>query len=124
RSSSRLYKSMEQWEVLIRDHHPGYICWEQYIKNRQVMAKNLAQRTGEAGGAAKRGAALLSGLMRCGCCGRRLQVLYSGSAGQVGRYVCNSDRVLRGSGACLSVGSLRTDGAVVAEVLAAIEPAG
>jgi len=124
RSPSRLYKTLEQWEVLIREHHPGYICWEQYLKNRQAMAKNLAQRKGEAGGAAKKGLALLSGLMRCGCCGRRLQVLYSGSAGQVGRYVCNSDRVQRGSSACLSVGSLRTDGAVVAEVLAAIEPAG
>ena len=124
RSPSRLYKALEQWEVLIREHHPGYISWEQYLKNRQVMAKNLAQRKGEAGGAAKKGPALLSGLMRCGCCGRRLQVLYSGSEGQVGRYVCNSDRVQRGSSACLSVGSLRTDGAVVAEVLAAVEPAG
>ena len=124
RSLSRLPKSMEQWEVLIREHHSGYICWEQYLKNRQVMAKNLAQRKGEAGGAAKKGPALLSGLMRCGCCGRRLQVVYSGSGGQVGRYVCTSDRVQRGSSACLSVGSLRTDGAVVAEVLAAIEPVG
>jgi hypothetical protein len=88
------------------------------------MAKNLAQRKGETGGAAKKGLALLSGLMRCGCCGRGLQVLYSGSDAQVGRYVCNSDRVQRGSSACLSVGSLRTDGAVVAEVLAAVEPAG
>jgi DNA invertase Pin-like site-specific DNA recombinase len=124
RGSSRLQKSMEQWEVLIREHHPGYICWEQYLKNRQVMAKNLAQRKGEAGGAAKKGPALLSGLMRCGCCGRRMQVVYSGSTGQVGRYVCTSDRVQRGSSACLSVGSLRTDRAVVAEVLAAIEPVG
>lgn len=124
RSPSRLYKAMEQWEVLIREHHAGYISWEQYLKNRQVMVKNLAQRTGEAGGAAKRGAALLSGLLRCGYCGRRLQVIYSGSRGQVGRYVCNSDRMQRGSSACLSVGSLRTDGAVVVELLAAIEPAG
>ena len=124
RGSSRLHRSLEQWEVLIREHHPGYICWEQYLKNRQVMAKNLAQRKGEAGGAVKKGPALLSGLLRCGCCGRRLQVLYSGSTGQVGRYVCNSDRVQRGSSACLSVGSLRTDGAVVAEVLTAIEPVG
>jgi DNA invertase Pin-like site-specific DNA recombinase len=123
-SSSRLYKALEQWEVLIREHHPGYICWEQYLKNRQAMAKNLARRNGESAGAAKKGAALLSGLMRCGSCGRRLQVLYSGSDGQVGRYVCRSDRVQRGSSACLSVGSLRTDAAVVAEVLAAVEPAG
>src|SRR5262249_33411006 len=39
-------------------------------------------------------------------------------------YVCSSDRVQRGSSACLSVGSLRTDAAVVAEVLAALEPVG
>ena len=124
RSPSRLYKALEQWEVLIREHHPGYICWEQYLKHRQAMAKNLAQRKGETGGAARKGPALLSGLLRCGCCGRRLQVLYSGSDSQVGRYVCTGDRVQRGSSACLSVGSLRSDAAVVAEVLAAVEPAG
>ncbi len=124
RASSRLPKSIDCWEVLIQEHHPGYISWEQYLRNRQVMAKNLAQRSGETGGAAKNGSALLSGLLRCGCCGRKLQVVYSGSNGKVGRYVCTSNRVQRGSSACLSVGSLRTDAAVVAEVLAAIEPAG
>jgi DNA invertase Pin-like site-specific DNA recombinase len=124
RSSTRRFKAMEEWEVLIREHHPGYICWAQYRKNRQLMAKNLAQRTGQTGGAAKRGSALLSGLLRCGCCGRQLQVAYSGSDGRVGRYNCRSDRTQRGSSACLSVGSLRTDAAVVAEMLAAIEPAG
>ena len=124
RSSSRLHRPMDQWEVLIREHHPGYICWEQYLKNRQLMAKNMAQPTGEAGGAAKRGPALLSGLLRCGGCGRRLQVVYSGRRGQAGRYACDSDRAQRSSGACLSVGSVHTDRAVVAEVLAAIEPVG
>src|SRR5271157_2674916 len=53
RGCTRLQKSMEQWEVLICEHHPGYISWEQYLKNRQVMTKNLVQRKGEAGGAAK-----------------------------------------------------------------------
>ena len=124
RSSTRRFKAMEQWEVLIQDHHPGYICWAQYLKNRQLMAKNLAQRTGQTGGAVRRGSALLSGLLRCGCCGRQLQVVYSGSDGHVARYNCRSDRTQRGSSACVSVGSLRTDAAVVAELLAAIEPVG
>ena len=124
RSPTRRFKAMEQWEVLIREHHPGYICWAQYLKNRQLMAKNLAQRTGQTGGAVKHGSALLSGLLRCGCCGRQLQVAYSGSDGRVARYNCRSDRTQRGSSACLSVGSLRTDAAVVEEMLAAIEPTG
>jgi hypothetical protein len=124
KSSSRRYKSIEQWEVLLLDHHCGYIGWEEYLKNRKLMAENLAQREGEGGGAAKKGPALLSGLLRCGRCGRKMQVIYSGRRGQVARYGCSGGRELRGSSPCLSLGSLRTDGAVVEEVLEAIEPAG
>jgi len=123
-SPSRRYKSQEQWEVLILDHHCGYIGWEEYLKNRKLMAENLAQREGEGGGAAKKGSALLSGLLRCGRCGRKMQVIYSGRRGQVARYGCSGGRELRGSSPCLSLGSLRTDRAVVEEVLEAIEPAG
>jgi len=124
KSPSRRYKSLEQWDVLILDHHCGYIGWEEYLKNRKLMAENLAQREGEGRGAVKKGAALLSGLLRCGRCGRKLQVIYSGSHGQVARYSCCGARELRGSSSCLSVGSLRTDAAVVEEVLEAIEPVG
>ena len=124
KSPSRRYKSLEQWEVLILDHHCGYIAWEEYLKNRKLMAENLAQREGEGGGAAKKGAALLSGLLRCGRCGRKMQVIYSGRRGRVPRYGCSGGRELRGSSPCLSLGSLRTDRAVVEEVLEAIEPAG
>ena len=124
KSPSRRYKSIEQWEVLILDHHSGYIRWEQYLKNRELMAENLAQREGEGRGAVKKGAALLSGLLRCGRCGRKMQVLYSGRRGEVARYGCSGGRELRGSSPCLSLGSLRTDAAVVEQVLEAIEPAG
>ena len=124
KSPSRRYKSIEQWEVLILDHHSGYIRWEQYLKNRELMAENLAQREGEGRGAVKKGAALLSGLLRCGRCGRKMHVLYSGRRGEVARYGCSGGRELRGSSPCLSLGSLRTDAAVVEQVLEAIEPAG
>lgn len=124
KSPSRRYKAIEQWEVLILDHHCGYIRWEEYLKNRKLMAENLAQREGEGRGAARKGSALLSGLLRCGRCGRKMQVLYSGNHGEVARYSCCGGRELRGSSSCLSVGSLRTDAAVVEEVPEAIEPAG
>ncbi|MGE4092726.1 MAG: zinc ribbon domain-containing protein [Candidatus Binatia bacterium] len=75
-------------------------------------------------GAAKSGPALLSGLLRCGRCGRMLFVAYGGNGGRVPRYGCHGGRVDRGSAACLSVGSLRIDQAVVEQVLSAIQPAG
>jgi DNA invertase Pin-like site-specific DNA recombinase len=124
RRAGRLAKPMGQWEVLIPEHHPGYLCWEQYLKNQRLIAKNRAPGAGESGGAAKPGPALLSGLLRCGCCGRKLQVRYSGRQGQVARYHCRGDRGQPGSDSCLSLGSLRADAAVVAELLAAVAPAG
>jgi DNA invertase Pin-like site-specific DNA recombinase len=124
KSPSRRYKSVEHWDVLIVDHHNGYIGWQEYLRNRQLMAHNLAQREGEGRGAVKKGAALLSGMLRCGRCGRKMQVIYSGRRGEVARYGCSGGRELRGSSSCLSVGSLRTDEAVVEQVLDAMEPVG
>jgi hypothetical protein len=75
-------------------------------------------------GAARTGAALLSGLLRCGQCGRKLQVVYSGNKGRVPRYICRGDRGDRGNARCQTVGSLRLDRAVVRCVLDAIQPVG
>jgi DNA invertase Pin-like site-specific DNA recombinase len=124
RSSSRRYKPQSEWEVLILDHHSGYLSWTEYVENRQRMANNIAGRASQSAGAIKKGAALLSGLLRCGRCGRKLQVGYGGTRGQVGRYLCTGRRDQRGSGSCVSLGSLVLDQAVVNEVLAAISPAG
>ena len=109
---------------MILDHHPGYLSWTEYLENRQRMANNVAGRASQSAGSIKKGAALLSGLLRCGRCGRKLQVGYSGTHGQVGRYLCSGRRDERGSGSCATLGSLRLDQAVVSEVLAAISPAG
>lgn len=124
RSSSRHYRALHEWEVLIIDHHAGYIGWPEYLENRQLMAKNLARREGESGGAIQKGTALLSGLLRCGRCGRKMQVGYSGSTGRVGRYVCCGRREERGSGSCLHMGSLKMDQAIAQQLLEAIAPDG
>lgn len=121
RQSSRYRKPHNEWKVLLIGHHPGYISWEEYLENQQRMEANVASYEGESSGAAKLGAAVLSGLLRCG---RKLQVIYSGTSGRVPRYVCRGDRGDRGSGRCLTVGSLRVDRAVVQSVLVAIQPAG
>ncbi len=124
RHQSRYRKPQNEWKVLLVDHHSGYISWEEYLENQRRLEANVAWGDGEGSGAAKVGPALLSGLLRCGRCGRKLQVVYSGNGGRVPRYGCRGDRGDRGSSACLTIGSLRVDRAVVRNVLAAIQPSG
>ena len=125
RQGNRRRKPQAQWKVLIFDSHPGYICWDDYLRNQQMLEENAARGWGGGQrGAVKRGPALLTGLLRCGRCGRPLHVNYSGSTGRVARYVCTGSRLERGSASCLSAGALRLDEAVAAQVLTAIEPVG
>jgi DNA invertase Pin-like site-specific DNA recombinase len=124
RSSHGHRTPLGAWPILIRDHHPGYISWDEYLRNQEILEANLARRTDERSGAPKSGPALLAGLLRCGRCGRKLRVVYSGTGGRVPRYSCSGGRVQRGTGACLNVGSLRLDDAVAARVLEAVQPVG
>ena len=125
RQGNRRRKPQAQWKVLIFDSHPGYICWDDYLRNQRYSKRTLPRGWGGGQrGAVKRGPALLTGLLRCGHCGRPLHVNYSGNTGRVPRYVCTGSRRERGSASCLSAGALRLDEAVAAEVLAAIQPVG
>jgi hypothetical protein len=33
----------EQWPVVIHDHHPGYITWDDYLANQARLAANLTR---------------------------------------------------------------------------------
>ena len=39
RTQSRLMPQ-DEWRVVIPDHHPGYITWDQFLANRQRLAAN------------------------------------------------------------------------------------
>ena len=67
-------KPFGTWEVMIKDHHEGYISWEEYERNQKQLAVN---NYGFAGGvkSGRGGRALLSGTMTCGRCGKRLGVV-------------------------------------------------
>src|ERR1700686_385998 len=32
--------AMENWQLLLKDHHAGYICWEQYLENQRILTAN------------------------------------------------------------------------------------
>src|SRR5207245_3215754 len=49
----------DQWLVLIKEHHRGYIDWQTYEANQQRIAKNTRPGPHKAGGAVREGSALL-----------------------------------------------------------------
>lgn len=119
-----LRKPREDWDVLIPDHHDGYISWETYERNQRLIADNATGKFGPARGAVRRGEALLAGLLRCGHCGRKLHVAYSGKGGNTGRYHCRGGHVNHGGPPCISFGGMRVDRAVSAEIIARLQPLG
>jgi len=117
-------RERDRWQVLIHDHHAGYIDWHTYEHNQRVIADNTNMRGNMARGALRQGEALLAGLLRCAHCGRKLHVGYSGSEGNTARYHCRGASINHGSGKCISFGSLRVDQAVANEVLKTLSPIG
>src|SRR4029450_13260183 len=67
--------------------------------------------------------ALLTGLLRCRRCGRRLTVWYTGAAHNVLRYACRRGTLDNGDPRCISFGGLVVDAAMTKEVLRVVQPA-
>ncbi len=112
----------ENWEVLIIDHHDGYISWNDYQSNQALIANNANGKGAMVQGSVKRGGALLSGLLRCGHCGAKLVAQYPGPT--VIRYQCGNYILNRQTSCCISFGGLRADRLVAEQVLQAIAPLG
>jgi len=113
-------KPRGEWTVLIQEHHSGYISWEQYARNQEMIAANAHMKSRMEPKAGRGGRALLAGLLRCRRCGRMLHVSYTGRRGVVLRYQCRGAQINHGEDWCISFGGLRTDEAVATEILRAI----
>jgi hypothetical protein len=116
--------AMPEWRVSLKDHHEGYITWEEFLNNQERLEKN--RTNGEEtllAGPAREGLALLQGLLLCGHCGRRLTVRYLGNGGIYPCYLCNwLRREGLASKDCMSFRCDQLDAAVSEEVLKALQP--
>jgi DNA invertase Pin-like site-specific DNA recombinase len=114
-------KPFGTWEVMIKDHHEGYISWVEYERNQKQLALN---NYGRADGAksGRGGKALLSGIMTCGRCGRRLSVAYTGNPQSRPVYRCDKPNLMMGLPRCMTFGGPRVDTAIARELLQAVEP--
>ena len=115
-------KPKEEWLALLYDHHESYIAREEFERIQEMISNNAQWPNGPGPGAAKKGRALLSGLLRCGRCGRKLMVVYTGRNCDVARYMCGRGALNNAEARCISFGSQPVDDAVAGEVLRVIEP--
>src|SRR5215831_4609556 len=114
-------KPLEEWEVLLKDHHEGYIDWAEFERNQKQLAVNAYSIVGGAK-SGRGGRALLAGVLSCGRCGRRLMGGYSGRPPGQPAYRCGRANQMLGLPRCLTFGGLRVDAAIARELLRAVEP--
>ncbi len=108
------------WYVPLRDRCPAYISWAQYEGNLARLKANQARA--EEVGVARKGAALLAGLVVCATCGRRLHVRYGGRGR---RHTDGCSRLMSNYGGetCQQLAGPPLDDLLCQWVLAALTPA-
>src|SRR6266536_3808993 len=108
-----------EWAVVIQDHHPGYISWEQYLANQQRLEANTTRSGARP---AREGLALCQGIVYCGSCGRSMSTNYQPNGRPF--YNCaksRGDHVQ--TKACRSVGAPTVDQVVADRLLQVLGPA-
>jgi DNA invertase Pin-like site-specific DNA recombinase len=114
----------EDCRVFLPNHHDGYIDWATFEENRRIMHHNTTKTDpDEAAGAVRAGKALLAGLLRCGHCGRKLNVSYWGKSGTTPTYRCKGTFEAGGT-YCIVFGGAGVDRRFTQELLRVISPVG
>jgi DNA invertase Pin-like site-specific DNA recombinase len=107
----------DEWPVLIREHHQGYISWETYLANEQRLAANdthSGQRP------PREGRALCQGILRCGACGGSMTTLHRREGSY---YECGHSRADHiNTPACRSVKTTVVDELIASRLLQALAP--
>jgi DNA invertase Pin-like site-specific DNA recombinase len=121
-ATGKIRQPQDRWMALVRDVYPAYITWEEHEQvlatieeNRQKMAERLTRKQ-----AVRRGAALLTGLVRCGRCGHAMHVAYKENRFQ---YICQFENSHHAGTNCQYLTGRPIDEAVVQEFFRVLQPA-
>jgi DNA invertase Pin-like site-specific DNA recombinase len=112
-------KARGEWLALMPNAHEGYVSWEKAEAIRTMVSSNVPTRHH---GAPKHGDALLSGLIRCRRCGRKLTIRYTGAQHHIPRYSCSRGWLDNGEPRCIAFGGLRVDDAIEGALLDVVGP--
>ena len=114
-----------QWKVRIPNAHPGYIPWDQFEANQQILAENDPRmRSNAARTPPREGAALLQGIVLCGRCGRRMTITYCYRRPRrlTWTYCCAHESSERGAPYCQHIPGRGIDQAVGQLAVQALTP--
>ena len=121
-ATGKIRQPPDRWLALVKDVYPAYITWEEHERilatieeNRQKMAERLTRKQ-----AIRGGAALLTGLVRCGRCGHAMQVAYKDNRFQ---YICRIASSHYSKTNCQYLTGAPIDEAVVQEFFRVLQPA-
>jgi DNA invertase Pin-like site-specific DNA recombinase len=118
------HRPPSEWVALIRDAHPGYIAWEQYVQNQQRLQTSAkALHFDRSQTPPREGPALLQGRAVCGVCGGRMHVHYATRrTRQIPTYVCVGRSRLFGDPLCQSITGTTIDLAVSDLLVESVTP--
>jgi len=115
-------RPLDKWPVVRHNVYPAYITWEEFVANQAQLAANQSRYQEDKHGAPRKGQALLQGIARCGLCGAKMQLRYSGAQGEFPVYACSYAQHEYGGPRCQEVRALGVDAEVERLVLAALAP--
>lgn len=114
----------EEWDILIKDNHPGYISWEDYRRNVKMIRQNINMKGSMAPGGIRGGASIFAGILRCGQCGRKVLVNYSGSHSRSIRYSCSTNCRNDDGKRCMSLSANKLEEFLTEQLLETVSPFG
>lgn len=124
--STTYYKvPRDEWIVLIKDAHPGYISWDQYEENlRRIRQNAIAYNNIDRKTPPREGSCLLQGLAVCGKCGQRMTIRYkyqrSRRVDPV--YLCQRHRIERWESSCQYIPGTGIDEAISKLLIESVTP--
>jgi hypothetical protein len=105
----------------VKQAHPGSISWEEFEVNQERVQRNMPCHHQ---GPARKGAAVLQGIVICGTCGRHMSTSYKRRAG--GRidpiYLCNRAQLDYSAPICTSIPGGEVDRMLSAVLLEQVTP--
>jgi DNA invertase Pin-like site-specific DNA recombinase len=116
-------RCVAQWPVNLSQHHPGYISWEEFVKNQEQLRQNWSHEGNR--GVPREGRALLQGIIYCGICGRKMSVQDRAvKENRSPSYICGRAYQDGDEKVCQSMTTRPVDAAVVEAFLSAVSPGG
>jgi DNA invertase Pin-like site-specific DNA recombinase len=112
------WRERHHWAVFLPNHHPGYISVADFEENQRILDQNR-NRYPHTLGAARRGPALLQGIVYCQHCGRKMRIRYHNGAPY---YECDAEHRRYGAPICNRASARRVDVLVEELFLGVVNP--